>query len=161
MKKLPAPLPTSFWARLDWSGRYARNRYPRQLTLSKDMALKVIGELRLVDEVERLKRNWDFLIMRAYCTADRYWSDRGLEIAVNFKSGGNTSLTKTPRQMARVYLGKLLRHDSANLHKVRQKTFYVELDKQRASATFIFPYHDDYIKRILLKRRWFDDIENL
>jgi len=152
IKPLPAPMPKSKYALI------IRERpYPRKLALSKALAIDILTGLGLVDEDrEELEKYWDWFMVRAYLTLDRYWDSNGLNIVLNFRDGGNSSLFKAPRKMAEVYLQKLLRNDLERLYNVRLRSYYAIVSRENMAVRLIFPYHDEYIRRIMGKRRWLE-----
>ncbi len=152
LEKLPVPFPENKYALI------IRERpYPRKLALSKALAIDVLTGLNLTDVPrEKLEKKWDWFMIRAYLTLDRFWDDFGLNIVLNFRDGGNSSLFKAPRKMAEIYLQKLLRNDLKRLYNVRLKSYYAVMDVENMSVRLIFPYHDEYIKKMMKRRRWLE-----
>ena len=150
LETLPVPFPQNKYALI------IRERpYPRKLALSKAFAIDILTKLELTDMPrEELEKSWDWLMVRAYLTLDRFWDRNGLNIVLNFRDGGNSSLFKAPRKMAEVYLQKLLRNDIERLYNVRLRSFYGVIDREKMTVRLIFPYHDEYIKKIMKWRRW-------
>ncbi len=152
LETLPVPFPRNKYALI------IRERpYPRKLALSKALAIDVLTGLGLTDVPrEELEKKWDWFMIRAYLTLDRFWDKNGLNIVLNFRDGGNTSLFKAPRKMAEVYLQKLLRNDLERLYNVRLRSFYGVIDRENTAVRLIFPYHDEYIRKLMGRRRWLE-----